>query len=176
MERRVAIKQMALAAGAGLVLPAWASAWTKASVQPMMLFLSTEQDEVLSQLVDALIPASDSPGAKALGVHDFVQKMVADCYETPVQENLKNGLSILTKSAQETFGKPFATCEVSQRQELLRTMELAENATRKDFYALVKNLTIQGYTTSEYVMTTFLHYTMLPGHYYGCVPTPIANK
>lgn len=176
MERRVAIKQITLAAGGLLALPAWASAWTRASLQPVLPFLSPDQDGLLAELVDTLIPASDSLGAKALGVPDFVQKMVADCYEAPVQANLKNGLVTVDALAQETYGKPFASCETTQRQAVLRNMEVSEDAGRKEFYALVKNLTIQGYTTSEYVMTKFLNYTPIPGHYYGCVPAPVATK
>lgn len=167
---------MALAAGGLWVLPTWANAWTNASVQPGQPFLSLEQGETLAEMVDTLIPASDSLGAKALGVHDFVQKMVADCYEAPVQENLKNGLATVEATAQQMFGKSFATCEATQRAQVLQTMEVAPEADRKEFYGLVKNLTIQGYTTSEYVMTTFLHYNMIPGHYYGCAPAPIANR
>lgn len=176
MERRIAIKRMALAAGGLLVLPAWANAWTNTSVRPVHSFLSLEQGETLAEMVETIIPASDSLGAKALGVHDFVQKMVADCYEAPVQENLKNGLATVDATAQTLFGKSFATCEAAQRAQVLQKIELAPEADQKEFYELVKNLTIQGFTTSEYVMTKYLNYNMIPGHYYGCAPAPIANK
>jgi hypothetical protein len=59
---------------------------------------------------------------------------------------------------------------MAQKQALLLEIEKGEDKDLKDFYSLIKNLTIQGYTTSEYVQTTFLKYEMVPGHYYGCVP------
>lgn len=176
MERRIALKQIALATGGLLALPAWANAWTQASVRSGHLLLEPTQAQTLTELVDTLIPASDTLGAKALGVPDFVQKMVADCYETPVQQSVKTGLDTVESIANQQFKQPFTALDATQRMEVLKQMETSPEASRKDFYALVKNLTIQGYTTSEYVMTKFLHYNPVPGHFYGCVPAPIAQK
>jgi len=33
----------------------------------------------------------------------------------------------------------------------------------------LRNETIRGYTTSEYVMVNYYHYVMAPGFYHGCV-------
>lgn len=176
MERRIALKQIALATGGLLTLPAWANAWTQASVRPSYALLEPTQAQTLAELVDTLIPASETLGAKALGVPDFVQKMVADCYEAPVQQSVKAGLNTVEAIATQQFKQPFVTCDATQRMEVLKQMETSPEASRKEFYSLVKNLTIQGYTTSEYVMTKFLHYNMAPGHFYGCVPAPIVQK
>ncbi|GAB3495191.1 hypothetical protein GCM10027341_12200 [Spirosoma knui] len=176
MERRVALKQMALATGGLLVLPTWANAWTKTSVQVSQRMLGANQVAVLTEVVDTLIPASDSLGAKALGVADFVQKMIADCYEAPVQETFKIGLDTVDTVADERFHQSFLACDTTQRLAVLQAMETAPETDQKSFYALLKNLTIQGFTTSEYVMTKFYNYTMIPGHFYGCVPAPIATK
>ncbi|MFD2569515.1 gluconate 2-dehydrogenase subunit 3 family protein [Spirosoma soli] len=172
MERRIAIKQMALAAGGLLAIPGWANAWTKTSVQISYGILKQSQAETLAEVVDTLIPASDSLGAKGLGVPDFVQKMIADCYEPAAQESFKKGLDTVDVVAKESFNQPFLTCDATQRAAVLQKLATAPEADRKDFYSLVKNLTIQGFTTSEYVMTKFLNYQMIPGHYYGCVPVP----
>ena len=96
--------------------------------------------------------------------------MIADCYDLPVQTNFKNGLKTLDDSAMDSYAKPFAACDKTQRETLLNKLATATDASQKDFFALVKNLTIQGFTSSEFVMTTFLRYKMVPGHYYGCVP------
>lgn len=176
MERRIALKQIALAAGGLLALPAWANAWTKTAVQSGEKLLDPTQSRILAEMVDTLIPVSDTPGAKALGVPDFVQKMVADCYEAPVQQNLKTGLEAVEAITKAKFNQSFVTCDAAQRMEVLKQIETSPDTGTKDFYSLVKNLTIQGYTTSEYVMTKFLHYNPIPGHFYGCVPAPIAQK
>lgn len=176
MERRIAIKQLALASGGLLGLPAWANAWTQTSIQNSHSVLAPTQTDLLADLIDTLIPASDTPGAKALGVPDFVQRMLADCYEPPVQQQVKDGLNAVDSAARLRFGQSFSACTASQRTDVLKTIETAPEATLRSFFGLVKTLTIQGYTTSEYVMTNFLNYNMIPGHYYGCVPAPITTR
>ena len=173
MERRKAVKQMAMIASGLMVLPAWANAWTSASVRANQTVLSVTQTDTLTAIVDTLIPASDTPGAKALNVPDFVQKMLTDCYEHAVQQKVRDGLDGVETMAKATFGQPFSACDPTQRLEVLKQLQTTPDTNQKDVYALIKNLTIQGYTTSEYVMTKFLNYTMIPGHYYGCVPAPL---
>ncbi|WP_461053124.1 gluconate 2-dehydrogenase subunit 3 family protein [Spirosoma arcticum] len=173
MKRRVVLKNMAMAAGGLFTLPAWANGWTTASAQVLYPFLSRQQGDLLADIAETLIPESDTPGAKTLSVHKFIQKMVEDCYEKDVQDNLKTGLETVEKLSTETFGKPFADGTAAQRQETLRKLEISTDPAITKGFQLVKNLTIQGYTTSEYVMTKHLHYVMAPGHFYGCVPAPV---
>jgi len=77
MERRVALKQLATLAGGLVSLPAWANEWSSASVFGCQSFLSTDEGDLLATAVDTIIPATDTPGARALGVDGFVQKI--DC-------------------------------------------------------------------------------------------------
>lgn len=167
---------MALVATGLLALPAWANAWTKKSLVTNQVLLNAAQAETLTELVDTLIPTSDTPGAKALNVPDFVQKMLADCYEPAVQQRAKEGLAATDEIAKVNFGQAFVACDTTQRLAVLGKLQASAEANQKEFFALIKNLTIQGYTTSEYVMTKFLNYNMIPGHYYGCVPAPVAAK
>ncbi len=176
IQRRVALKQMAIAAGSLIALPAWANGWTSALAQPVKPFLSSGHVALLTAIADTFIPASDTPGATALGVPAFIQRMLEDCYEAPVQEAVKSGLAAVETLAGATYGKPFATGDATQRQAVLTQLEKADEPARRDFVSLIKNLTIQGYTTSEYVMTKHLNYVMAPGHYYGCVAAPLAGK
>ncbi|WP_460909498.1 gluconate 2-dehydrogenase subunit 3 family protein [Spirosoma areae] len=159
---------MAGAVGGLISLPAWANGWTSESVRSTGQLLVQSQADVLAEMVETLIPATDTPGAKALNIHQFIQKMVTDCYELNAQDTLRNGLNALDGLAQTAFGKPFVQGDAAQRTALLT--QLAQDTTHKDFYALVKNLTIRGYMSSEYVMTNLTHYEFIPGRYHGCVP------
>ena len=170
MERRHVIKTLAVGIGGLVTLPAWANGWTAAIVQSSPSVLTAFEADILAEIVETIIPKTDIVGAKDLKVHDFIQKMIADCYDLPVQTNFKNGLKTLDDSAMDSYAKPFAVCDKTQRETLLNNLATATDASQKDFFALVKNLTIQGFTSSEFVMTTFLKYKMVPGHYYGCVP------
>jgi hypothetical protein len=168
VERRNALKTMAGAVGGLISLPAWANGWTTETARPTWQLLSRGQADLLADMAETIIPATDTPGAKALNVHQFVQKMVTDCYEPKAQETLRTGLDALDGLAQKSFGKPFAQGDATQRTALLT--QLAQDPAQKDFYSLVKNLTIRGYMSSEYVMTNLTHYEYMPGRYHGCVP------
>ena len=98
---------MAGAVGGLIRLASWANGWTTETVYSVQPMLSRSQTEVLATMVETIIPATDTPGAKALNVHQFVQKMVSDCYEKKVQDNLSDGLTALDGLAQKSFGKPF---------------------------------------------------------------------
>lgn len=163
---------MAGAVGGLLALPTWANSWTAKTLHPTRQILTREQAELLAELVETIIPTTDTPGAKELNVHQFVQKMVADCYPTTAQNTLQQGLDSLNNLADKSVGKPFADGSAEQRTTLLT--QLAQDPDQKGFYSLVKGLTIRGYMSSEYVMTNLTHYQFIPGHYYGCVP--VAQK
>lgn len=169
MERRVALKSMALAMGAMASLPSWASGWNTGSV-PKGVLLSADQSKVLSGMVESIIPKTDTPGAGELGVGDFVQKMVKDCYDQKAQASLMKGVDNLESQSKKDFGKSFADAGKDQKLQLLQGMEKSGDTDQKAFFGLVKNLTIQGYMNSEYVMTNITHYEMIPARYHGCVP------
>ena len=161
---------MAGAVGGLVSLPAWANGWTTETVYSAQSSLTRSQTEMLATMVETIIPATDTPGAKALNVHQFVQKMVTDCYEKKVQDNLSDGLNALDGLAQKSFNKSFANGDTAQRTALLTQLAQSSDTAQKDFYALVKNLTIRGYMSSEYVMTNLTHYEFIPSRYHGCVP------
>ncbi|WP_439556320.1 gluconate 2-dehydrogenase subunit 3 family protein [Dyadobacter sp.] len=169
MERRVALKSMALAVGALANLPAWASGWNKETVTTGG-FLSADQSKNLTAIVETMIPKTDTPGAGELGVGDFVQKMVKDCYDSKAQTSFASGISNLDKQSVQQFGKSFAEADKDQRLQLLQTLEKSQEPDDRGFFSLLKNLTIQGYMTSEYVMTNITHYEMVPARFHGCVP------
>ena len=169
MERRVALKSMALAMGAMAGLPAWASGWSKSAVGTGAL-LTADQSKILAGMVEAIIPKTDTPGAGELGVGAFVQKMVKDCYDAKAQESLAKGVSNLDEQSIQRFGKSYADAGKEQQLQLLQDIDKGSDASQKAFLGMVKNLTIQGYMSSEYVMTNITHYEMIPARYFGCVP------
>ena len=161
---------MAGAVGGLISLPAWANGWTPETARSTRQIYTRSQLDLLADMAETIIPKTDTPGAKELDVHQFIQKMVTDCYEPKAQDTLRAGLDSLDGLAQKSFGKPFSEGDATQRTGLLT--QLAQDPAQKEFYGLVKSLTIRGYLSSEYVMTNLTHYQFIPGHYYGCVPVP----
>jgi hypothetical protein len=98
--------------------------WTKETVQLAQPFLSPGQEGVLTALSDTLIPTTpDIPGATALAVPAFVERMLKDCYEPELQEEVFRGLDALDAEARRQFNTPFGASNPAQREQLLAAME-----------------------------------------------------
>ena len=170
MQRRSAVKNIALTIGASIVLPAWANAWNKNSFQNSGSKKSIFQENLLAEIVETIIPKTNTPGAKELAIQQFVPKMVVDCYDKNAQEVYKKGFELVDNSAKKSFSISFMDCDSKQRLEVLNRMLKSENSDERNFVQLVKGLTIQGYLNSEYVMTNLRIFEFAPAHFYGCVP------
>ena len=169
MDRRNALKNILIASGGLITLPAWANGWNLKDLPFHTPSFSTLQQDVLASVTDTIIPAGNSIGALSVGVDKFLQKLIDDCYEKDIQENVKLQLDGLEASAQSANGKSFISCDQNQRQVLLLKLSTSELKSEKDFFTLIKSETIRGFNTSQEVMVKYLNYRMAPGHYYGCV-------
>ena len=169
MDRRNALKNLIVASGGLIALPAWANGWSINEITAHHSSFSLADQEVLAAVADTIIPAGNSIGALSVGVDKFLQKLIDNCYEKEVQDNVKAQLAGLETSAQRNFTKPFVNCDQTQRQELLLKLSTSETKAEKDFFNLMKSETIRGFNTSQEVMVKHLNYKVAPGHYYGCV-------
>lgn len=167
MNRRIALKNIAFSAAGLMLLAGCDGAWTGRTPEIGEGFLSARQNSLLAEIAETIIPATDTPGAKALELHTFIQKMVADCYEPAVQHNLKQGLEQVEKLAASSYQTSFAQLPLPEREKVL--LQLESVAGEQSFLPLVKELTIRGYMTAQYVMTSITKYEMVPGRYLGCV-------
>ncbi|CAH0996083.1 hypothetical protein EMA8858_02213 [Emticicia aquatica] len=170
MQRRSAIKTIALSIGSTIVLPSWANAWNKESISNSQFIISSSQETVLAEIVETIIPKTDTPGAKDLNIHQFTTKMVTDCYDKKSQDIFSKGIDLVDAAAKKDYSKTFIDCDAKQRLVILNKLSNSENNDEKGFIRLVKNLTIQGYLNSEYVMTNLRVYEFAPARYHGCVP------
>lgn len=173
MKRRAALKNMALAAGAFMVLPACETGGRKLEVLSAEAYLSPRQDEILAEIVDTIIPATDTPGAKEMNVQSFVKIMMKDCYDDDAQKNFTDGLDMVEKLSRKTYGRSFKRCSGSEKSNILLLIEQSDESKYQHFFHTIKGLTVRGYMSSEYVMTHINPYEMLPGHYHGCVPVNV---
>ncbi len=155
-------------------MPAWAQGWTPAGLNPQTL-LSIADETLLGEIVEAILPATTmagkpSPGARELKVHQFAIRMISDCYGKEAQTTLTKGLASTDQMAKKMYSDSFATLTSPQRIAVLTTLSSSEGEGAKPFVNLIKNLTIQGYTNSEYYLTNVAKYNMAPGFFHGCVP------
>lgn len=169
INRRSALTSIATGLGAVIALPSWANGWNKKSLHNYA-FLGDHDEEVLSAITDTIIPKTSTPGANELGVPQLIQKIVKDCYDPKSQEALALGLVTTDAVALSEYGNSFINLNKDQRLDVLKKMSVSEYPTQKNFLNMIKRMTIDGYTGSEYFMTNVSKFEFAPNRYYGCVP------
>jgi hypothetical protein len=176
MERRFAIKQILIMAGGIALLPSCLKEAGKSSIALNNLDVSLDQEMLLGEIAETIIPATDTPGAKQLNLHLFVLKMLDDLYEKEDQKLFMKGLSDFSDSAQDKYGKSFQKLNVAQRQERLLAIENDKQAPPAigKFYEIMKSRTVGGYLNSKYVMSNLIKWELVPGRYNGYFPVKAA--
>lgn len=155
MDRRSAIKQLFVLAGGMMIATSCSTDSKSASIALKNVAFTASDEALLAEFVEAIIPQTDSPGAKELNLHLFVMKMLDDCHGPKDQEAFLEGL----QDASNLSGKSAA--EITA---YLKTLD-----EESVFLKLLKQRTIQGYLNSEYVMKNKLIYELVPGRYDGAV-------
>ena len=109
---------------------------------------SAEEFDLLGIVVDLILPKSDTPGAREVGVHAMIDEDLAKSSD-PL-ETLRNGLAALRAEG-------FADMEMPQRVAVLTRFEGGSGA-NKDFFETVKGLTIDAYYSTEVGLVQELGY------------------
>ncbi len=177
MDRRTVIKNLTILTAGVTLLPSCLQKQEKALVHLKNFSLKASQEKSIASVVDTIIPKTDSPGALALGVHLFVLKMVDECYSKKDQQNFIEGLDQLDEVMQKNYGHSFYECNIKQREDTLLALEQQKGFPTAliTFYKILKYRTIQGFTTSKYVLSNELVYELVPGRYNGYFPVKVVN-
>ena len=130
--------------------------------------LSAEDQALVEEIADTLLPATaSSPGAKAAGVGPVINLLLTDCREPAQQQRVVDGL----KQFRNTVGDHFASMSQSDRENWLRRIDAEAKARNGEHYfALLRELSLQAYFSSEIGTTKALRYIMTPGKWLGCIP------
>jgi hypothetical protein len=167
IDRREALRRAALLLGGALSAPAIAGVlagcqaraaregeWTPRALTP-------EQAELVAAIAEHIIPETDTPGARAVGVHRFIDAMLAESFSADERRPFLAGLRDLEARA-------FLRQSPERQRALLEEMDRA--ATPGSFFRTMKELTLLGYYTSEIGATRELRHEPVPGRFDGCVP------
>lgn len=171
MNRRVWIKQLLIAGGGVLILPACMQDDGAVSVALKNISISGKDEQLFSAITEAIIPQTDTLGAKALNLHQFVLKMFDDCYDPAQQKNLVAGLKQFNSYSEENAGDKFTALNNEKQLDLLKEIsgKSGVNSDLKFFLAETRSWTVKGYKNSEYVLTKLRPYELIPGRFHGCV-------
>jgi glucoside 3-dehydrogenase (cytochrome c) hitch-hiker subunit len=168
MNRREAVKTTGVLLAGVLITSAGLTACARDSRNVGVGVLDTEDQALIEQIADTLLPATpSSPGARAAGVGPIINLLLTDCREPADQKRVVDGL----KQFRNTVGDHFASMTRANRENWLRRVDgEAIAAGGAHYFPLVRELSLQAYFSSEIGMTKALRYVMTPGKWVGCVP------
>ncbi|HRN46746.1 MAG TPA: gluconate 2-dehydrogenase subunit 3 family protein [Niabella sp.] len=84
----------------------------------------TDKDlTLLNEIGETIIPATDTPGAKAANVAQVMKDVVSDCYYPAHQKAFFDGIKNIDIAAKNKFQKDFLQLNPEQRHKLLVDLE-----------------------------------------------------
>jgi hypothetical protein len=191
MQRRDVLKMLA----SGAVLPVFSSpmavffreAQAQTGAGYKLRTLNPHQNATVVVLTDLIIPETDTPGAKAARVNEFIDVILTEWATEAERLNFLAGLAGIDKQSQELFGKDFIGATPQQQVTLLRAMDDYATTERGEyrqkhgntvpeldaylkgnFYDIFRGITLHGYYTSEIGFTQELKLQIIPGAQHGC--------
>lgn len=134
---------------------------------------SKGQIKLLNEIGETIIPATDTPGAKAAKVGQFIAVIVSDCYEAADQQRFLQGLATLESESVKRNGKKFMKSSAMLRTDLLNELDAEQKSFQKSkaretpshYFRVIKDLVLWGYFTSEIGATQALRFVEFPGRY-----------
>jgi gluconate 2-dehydrogenase gamma chain len=182
MDRREAIRRTALVMGGLVSAPAILGVLNGCTAEPglqwLPRFLTKDEAKMVEQMAGIIIPETDTPGARQVGVPQFIDRMINDVYSDVNKEKFKNDLAKFEEDVKSEFGKIFLKLKPEQQEAHIKKInEVAVNA-RADhyFFMTVKELTVLGFFTSQVGATQVLQHKSVPGEQRGCVPLSEVGK
>ena len=188
MNRREALKGVALLTGGALspsIVSAVLSGITVGSSGKKWVpkIVNPEQNDLITDIAELIIPETDTPGAKAAKVNEFIDLMLADWFTVAERNHFFKGLTDLDARAEKKYSTRFVECEIEDQTTILKKLKKDtlshrnynapgdnQNSILKPFFDQVKELTLTGYYTSEIGATQELKYYVATNNYDGCIP------
>ncbi|SHF48211.1 Gluconate 2-dehydrogenase subunit 3 [Fodinibius roseus] len=185
MDRREAIKQLAFLSGGALSLSTVAgivggctaeNGSGTGSFTPQTL--SDAQNELVTQLAERIIPATDTPGAKAARVNQYIDHMLTNWNTEEEKEHFLEGLDKVDERSNNRFDNNFVDLGEADKITLMEELEQeakdnpnpVPDSDLKPFFPMMKEFTVVGYYTSEIGASEELKSNIVPGHYNACMP------
>src|SRR5713226_8428697 len=151
--------------------------------------LDPHQNELVVAMIDQIIPATDTPGAKGARVNEFIDVILSEWANDGERRNFLEGLTDVDKQSNTLFSKDFAAASPEQQLTLLRSLDETAAVARSprkdrppfwepegrdtqmqdDFFTVFKKMTLHGYYTSEIGFSQELKLQIIPGAQHGCI-------
>jgi len=189
MKRRSAIKNIGIGMGASVSMGTFISMIASCKSESLIdnassFFTDTTHLTFVENIADIIFPKTDTPGAKEVGVINYIDMAVSKLYDSKEQERFKKGLKACIEAVgdgdlgefiQSKIGDNADKTTFEAMSKLIEKEDAPEDASKQNDYYLysflnaVKSLTIGGYFSNEIIATKHMVYEPVPGPYVGCI-------
>jgi hypothetical protein len=194
MNRREAFRLMT----AGALMPAFSPGLVTLlqQAQPAAGYalrtLSPSQNETVVAMIDLIIPATTTPGAKEARVNEFMDVILTEWATPEERDHFLKGLNGVDPQCESLFAKKFTQASMAQQAALVRVLDDSvdwrremtlhsssvpardrETQLQGEFFRVFKTMTVHGYYTSEIGFTKELQLEIIPGAQHGCTNVPV---
>lgn len=180
MNRRDALKSFALMMGGTMIGASALLTGCAPEHQIKDLNFTPEDLAFLDEIGETIIPTTDTPGAKATKIGEFMKMMVHDCYDAEQQKAFIDGLNTIRKEFKEQKGADFMDAGAEDRLAYLNGLQeqykASGDARQPIIINMLRDLTVLGYFTSEIGATQALNYVEVPGRFEGCIDLKPGDK
>ncbi len=177
MKRREALKHLGLTAGIVVATPSLIGllqSCTSDSETWNPVFLSEEQGLIVKNIVDIILPKTDTPSASEVNVPEFLDKYLNEVLDIKDQEKIKAAFNALVTQIKTDYNDNLKKVSEENYKNLLDNHMLLDQPptpkgdpmTISDLLNTIKWMTINAYRISETVGETILAYDPVPGAYY----------
>jgi hypothetical protein len=125
-------------------------------------FFDGRQGETVSTICELIIPETDTPGAKAAKVHEYVDFVLSE-EGKDTQGAFLEGIRWVDEKSQNLFGASFVELKPEQQARVLELISTDQDVASADetgveFFKNIRTRTIEGYYTSEIGLVQELGY------------------
>src|SRR5690625_7055148 len=119
MNRRLRVNHPLLWGSVSLSAPTLMSALTActATKKNTPQVLSTQQASTLAEVVDTILPRTETPGAKDLEVDKFIERVIAQLRSASDQASIRQAIDDFNARSRERFGKNYVDIGQVQRHQ-----------------------------------------------------------
>ena len=180
MNRRDALKSVVLLMGGTVIGSTALLTGCAPDSQLKELDFSAEDLAFLDEIGETIIPTTDTPGAKATKIGEFMQMMVKECYDADQQTTFISGLTTIRTDFKAEKSVEFMEATPEDRLAFLNALHqkyVASGEEKKpEIIHMLRDLTVLGYYSSEIGATQALRFVETPGRFDPCIDYKKGDK
>ncbi len=135
---------------------------SKATPDPEPTFFTEQEMESLKEVIDLILPETNTRSASAVGTHRFMDEVFVKCLPLEQQKMISEGFTAFLPKFQSTENKLDLLTQIDQ--------QAFSGNEAHSWFIPVKQYAMIGFFTSQEGTTKASNYVPVPGDYQGDIP------